>query len=204
MRDVNRPCPRQLQVYAFEGVVPVVDPLSYVHPSAVLIGDVIIGPRCYVGGNAVLRGDFGRIEMKAESNLQDNCLVHSRPDFDCVLESRAHVGHGAIVHAAHIGFDALIGMQAVVLDRAEVGEQAIVAALSFVKAGAKVPARVLWAGLPGKVVRDLNATDIETKGRGTDLYVELAARCITGIKPTQALSAPEHDRARSRWPSFGD
>ncbi|MEZ5660088.1 MAG: transferase hexapeptide repeat family protein [Burkholderiaceae bacterium] len=186
-------------VWAFEGVCPVIDPSAYVHPSAVLIGDVIIGPRCYIGGNAVLRGDFGRIELRAEANVQDNCTVHSLPDFDCVLEARAHVGHGAIVHAAHIGRDVLVGMNAVVLDRAEVGEQSILGAMSLVKLGGEVPPRVLWAGVPGKVVRELTAKDIARKGLGTDGYVELAARCLSGLRPAQPLSSPEPDRPRTRW-----
>ncbi|MEZ5650784.1 MAG: transferase hexapeptide repeat family protein [Burkholderiaceae bacterium] len=186
-------------VWAFEGVCPVIDPTAYVHPSAVLIGDVIIGPRCYVGGNAVLRGDFGRIELRAESNLQDNCTVHSLPDFDCVLEERAHIGHGAIVHGAHIGRDALVGMNAVVLDRARVGAQAILGAMSLVKNGGEVPPRVLWAGVPGRVVRELNDRDIARKGMGTDGYIELAARCLVGLRPARALTEPEVDRPRTHW-----
>ena len=114
-------------VYAFEGITPVIDPSAYVHPTAVLLGDVIIGPGCYVGPGAVLRGDFGRIVMEPDSNLQDNCVVHSGPGMDCLISERAHIGHGAILHFCTIGRDALVGMQADVMDRAVVGEQAIVA-----------------------------------------------------------------------------
>ncbi|MGB7298739.1 MAG: transferase hexapeptide repeat family protein [Burkholderiaceae bacterium] len=188
-----------LQVYSFEGVTPVVDPTAYIHPSAVLIGDVIIGPRCYIGGNAVLRGDFGRIEMHAESNVQDNCTVHSLPDFDCIMSERAHIGHGAIVHGAFIGRNVLVGMNAVVLDRARVGDDTIVAAMSLVKMGGEVPARVLWTGIPGKVARELTDADIHNKGRGTDMYVELAARCATGMQRVDPLSAAEPNRTRTNW-----
>jgi phenylacetic acid degradation protein len=134
------------QVYASEGIVPVIDPQAWVHPSAVLIGDVIVGPRCYVGAGAVMRGDFGRIVLEAGANLQDNCVVHSLPDFDTVMEADAHIGHGAVIHDCRIGRDALVGMNAVVMDRAVVGEQAVVAAMSFVKIGGRVPPRTLVAG----------------------------------------------------------
>lgn len=187
------------RVYSFEGVTPVIDPSAYVHPSAVLIGDVIIGPRCFIGGNAVLRGDFGRIEMHSEANVQDNCTVHSLPDFDCVMSERAHIGHGAIIHSAFIGRNVLVGMNAVVLDRAHVGDDTIIGAMSLVKIGGEVPPRVLWTGVPGKVVRELSDAQIAGKGRGTDMYVELAARCMDGLKPVQPLTQVEADRPRTQW-----
>jgi len=193
------------RVYAFEGITPVIDPSAYVHPSAVLIGDVIIGPRCYVGGNAVLRGDYGRIVMLAESNLQDNCTAHSLPDFDCVMAERSHIGHGAIIHGAYIGVNALVGMNAVVLDRAHVGDRAVVGAMSLVKIGGEVPPQVLWTGVPGRVVRELSDAEVAGKSAGTDMYVELAARSLAGLTEATALTEAEPDRARPDWvmPSRG-
>lgn len=187
------------QVYAFEGVTPVIDPSAYVHPSAVLLGDVIVGPGCYVGPGAVLRGDFGRIVMQRESNLQDNCIVHSGPEIDCLISERAHIGHGAVLHYCRIGRDALVGMQAVVMDKASIGERAMVAAMSFVKVGMVVPPAVLVAGVPAKVVRELTDADLAGKRTGTNLYVELAQRCRAGLVPAEPLAAPEPDRARTRW-----
>ncbi|MCO5100638.1 MAG: transferase hexapeptide repeat family protein [Burkholderiaceae bacterium] len=187
-------------VYAFEGVVPVIDPLAYVHPSAVLIGDVIVGPGCYVGPGAVLRGDFGRIVMQPNANLQDNCVVHSAPDFECVLEEEAHVGHGAVIHCARIGRDALVGIQAVVMDTAVVGEQAVVAAMSFVKVADVVPPRVLVAGVPARVRRALSDDDIAWKRRGTSFYIELARRALAGgIVAAKPLERAEEGRARVDW-----
>jgi phenylacetic acid degradation protein len=191
--------PARVRVYAFEGVIPVIDPSAFVHPSAVLLGDVIVGPGCYVGPGAVLRGDFGRIVMQRESNLQDNCVVHSGPEIDCTISERAHIGHGAILHYCTVGRDALVGMQAVVMDRAVIGERAIVAAMSFVKVGAVIPPLVLVAGVPGKVVRELTEADLAFKRTGTDLYVELAQRCRQGLVATDPLTAPEPDRQRTRW-----
>ncbi|MCD6673623.1 MAG: transferase hexapeptide repeat family protein [Burkholderiaceae bacterium] len=187
-------------VYAFEGVVPVIDPLAYVHPSAVLIGDVIVGAGCYVGPGAVLRGDFGRIVMQPNANLQDNCIVHSAPDFECVIEEEAHVGHGAVIHCARIGRDSLVGINAVIMDTAVVGEQAVVAAMSFVKVADVVPPRVLVAGVPARVRRALSDDDIAWKRRGTSFYIELAQRARdSGIVATKPLERVEEGRARVNW-----
>lgn len=189
-----------LKVYAIDGMTPVVDPAAYVHPSAVLIGDVIVGPGCYVGPGAVLRGDFGRIVLERNANLQDNCVVHSAPDFDCVMEEEAHIGHGAVIHCARIGRDALIGIQAVVMDTAVIGEQAIVAAMSFVKVADVIPPRVLVAGVPARVRRALGEDDIAWKRRGTALYIDLARRALGGgIVAASPLERVEEGRGRTRW-----
>ncbi len=190
-------------VYAFEGLVPVVDPAAYVHPAAVLIGDVIVGPGCYVGAGAVLRGDFGRIVLERNSNLQDNCVVHSRPDFDCVLEEESHIGHSAVVHCARVGRDAMVGIGAVVMDTVVVGEQAIVAAMSFVRPGTEIPARTLVGGVPAKVLRPLRDADLAWKREGTAIYVELAQRSRAGLMPAVALHEVEPGRGRAQW-SFGE
>ncbi|MFM1989947.1 MAG: hypothetical protein RJA99_2904 [Pseudomonadota bacterium] len=186
-------------VYRFEGITPVIHPEAFVHPSAVLIGDVIVGARCYVGANATMRGDFGRIVLEDGANLQDNCVVHSLPDFDTVMEADSHIGHGAVIHGCRIGRDALVGMNAVVMDRAVVGEQAVVAAMSFVKIGGRVPPRTLVAGVPAKVVRELDEAAVRGKHAGTLLYQELAARSAATMAAVPALPAAEPGRARSDW-----
>jgi len=188
-----------VRVYSFEGITPVVDSSAWIHETAVLIGDVIVGPGCYVGPGAVMRGDFGRIVLERESNLQDNCVVHSLTDFDCVMEARSHVGHGAVIHGARLGRDTLVGMNAVVMDRAQVGEQTIVAAMSFVKIGAQVPPRVLVAGVPARVVRDLSEVDLAGKAFGTNQYIELAQRSARGLVAAEPLPFVEANRPRVRW-----
>lgn len=184
------------RVYAIDGLIPVVDPSSFVHPTASLIGDVVIGPNCYIGPGASLRGDFGRIVMGPGCNFQDNCIAHGFPDTDTVLEEDAHIGHGAILHCCIVRRNALIGMNAVVLDGAEVGESAFVAAMAFVKAGMKVPARTLVAGIPGKVVRDLTEAEIAWKSEGTREYQTLTKRCLASFQEVEALTAPEPGRKR--------
>jgi phenylacetic acid degradation protein len=194
-------------IYSFEGVVPVVHPSAYVHPAATLIGDVWIGARCYVAAGAVLRADFGRIQMLEGSNLQDNCVVHSLPDFDCVMEEDSHIGHGAVIHGCRIGKKALVGMNAVVMDYAVVEEEAMVAAMSFVKVRGVVPKRSLVAGIPARVVRELSDADLAHKAGGTALYHELAQRslqpnaCERVSAIDMASSVDHHDRLaqRTKW-----
>lgn len=186
--------------YALEGVVPVVDPSAYVHPTAVLIGDVIVGPGCYVGPGASLRGDFGRIVLERGANVQDNCVIHGFPDQDTVVEENGHIGHGAVLHSCVVRRDALVGMNAVVMDEAEIGESAFVAACAFVPAGMKVPARSLVAGVPARVRRQLNDEELAWKHEGTQTYQDLTRRCLASLVEVQPLAAAEQDRPRLQSP----
>jgi phenylacetic acid degradation protein len=186
--------------YAIEGVVPVVDPSAHVHPSAVLIGDVIVGPGCYVGPCASLRGDFGRIRLEAGANVQDTCVVHGFPKTDTVVGENGHVGHGAVLHSCIVERDALVGMNAVVMDEAVIGAGAFVAACAFVPAGMQVPPRTLVAGLPAKVVRPLTDDELAWKFDGTLTYQDLTRRCLATLVEVQPLPALEPNRPRVRSP----
>jgi len=190
------------RVYAIDGVVPVVDPSAYIHPSAVLIGDVIVGPGCYVGPCASLRGDFGRLVLMAGVNVQDTCVVHSFPDHDTVIHENGHIGHGAVLHCCTIGRNALVGMNAVVMDNAVIGENSFVAACSFVKAGMEVPPGSLVAGTPAKVVRPLSEQEMAWKVQGTGIYQNLTRRCLATMVETDALAAVEADRKRIVMPEI--
>jgi len=182
--------------YSIDGIVPAVDPSSFVHPTASLIGDVIVGAGCYIGPGASLRGDFGRIIMKSGSNFQDGCVAHSFPGMDAVMEENSHVGHGAVLHGCTVGRHALIGMNAVVMDGAVVGESAFVGAMTFLKAGFEVPARHLVQGVPGRVLRPLTEAEIAWMHEGTRVYQELARRCRASFQEVQPLSTPEPGRPR--------
>ncbi len=182
--------------YAIEDLIPVVDPTAYVHPTAVLIGDVIVGPRCYVGPAASLRGDFGRITLRDGANVQDTCVIHAFPGTDTIIEPDGHIGHGAVIHGAHIGQNALVGMNAVVMDRSEIGESAIIAAMTFVREGTIIPPRSLAMGIPAKVVRRLNDEEIAWKRTGTREYQKLAVRSLTSQRPVEPLSAVQPERPR--------
>jgi phenylacetic acid degradation protein len=189
-----------LRVYAIDGIVPVVDPTAFVHPTAVLIGDVIVGPGCYIGPAASLRGDFGRLIIARGANVQDTCVMHGFPGTDTVVEEEGHIGHGAVLHGCRVGRNALIGMNAVIMDNAVIGESAIVAACAFVKAGAEIPPRSLAAGTPAKVIRELSAAEIAWKSDGTRTYQDLARRSAATMQEVTALTAVEPDRRRIEIP----
>jgi phenylacetic acid degradation protein len=191
-----------LTVYAINGVTPVVDPTAYVHPSAVLIGDVIVGASCYIGPCASLRGDFGRIEVRDGANLQDGCVAHGFPGTDTIVAEEGHVGHGAILHGCVVERNALIGMNAVINDHAVIGESAIVAAMAFIKAKMVVPPRMLVAGIPARIVRELTETELAWKAEGTRSYQELTRRSLATLRPTAPLSVVEPDRARIELPEL--
>ena len=186
--------------YEIDGIRPVVDPTAFVHPSAILIGDVIVGARCYVGPGASLRGDFGRIVLRAGSNVQDTCVMHGFPGTDTVIEEDGHVGHGAVVHGARVGRNALIGMNAVLMDNAVIGESAIVAACAFVKAGMEIPPRMLAAGVPAKIVRPLEEKEMAWKVEGTRTYQDLAVRSLNTMREVVPLTEVEPDRRRIEVP----
>lgn len=186
--------------YSIEGVVPVVDPSAFVHPTAVLIGDVIVGPDCYVGPCAVLRGDFGRIVLQRGANLQDTCVMHGFPAQDTVVEENGHIGHGAVLHSCIVRRNALVGMNAVVMDEAEIGEASILAACAFVPAGKKIPPRSLAAGIPAKVIRELSEQEIAWKLEGTKTYQALTLRSLATMKEVAPLPAVEADRPSVQAP----
>lgn len=186
-------------VYEMDGVIPVIDPTAFVHPNAVVIGDVIIGPRCYIGASACLRGDLGRIMIGAGTNIQDTCVIHSFPEVDVLLEEDCHVGHGAILHGCTVGRNALIGMNAVVMDHAVIGENSFVAALSFVKSGMRTAANMLIGGMPAKEIRPLTEEEIRWKSKGTMLYQQLAAHSRVSMRSVEPLASVEPDRKRVRY-----
>jgi phenylacetic acid degradation protein len=184
------------KVYAIDGITPVVDPAAFVHPTAVLIGDVIVGPRAYIGPCACLRGDFGRIVVEEGANIQDTCMLHGFPGRDTVVGPEVSVGHGAVLHGCVVRRGALIGMNAVVNDNAEVGEQAVVAALAFVRAEDRIPARSLAVGIPAKVIRPLSAQELGWKKDNMFLYQNLTRRSAATMREVEALTAVEPGRKR--------
>jgi phenylacetic acid degradation protein len=182
--------------YEIDGLIPVVDPTAFVHPAATLIGDVIVGPGCYVAPHASLRGDFGRIILERGSNVQDACVMHGFPGTDTVIEEDGHIGHGAILHGCIVKKNAMVGMNAVIMDEAVIGESAIVAACAFVKAGMVVPPRALAVGTPARVLRQLSDDEVAWKVAGTRSYQDLTRRSLRTLRPVAPLAAIEADRKR--------
>lgn len=172
--------------FAFEGIRPIVDESALVHPDATIIGDVEIGKNVFIGAQAVLRGDFGKIIVEDGANIQETCVIHCFPQKIATIATHAHIGHGAIIHGAQIGKNVLIGMNAVIMDDATIGENAIIGALSFVKEGAQIGAGKLAFGNPVREIRDLTPEEIEWKANGTMLYQDLAAaRATTACAPAR-------------------
>lgn len=184
------------KVYEIDGVIPVIDPTAFVHPDAVIIGDVLIGPECYIGPCASLRGDFGQIVIGAGVNIQDACVIHTFPERDVIVEDNCHVGHGSVLHGCTVRKNALIGISSVVMDHAVIGENAFVAAMAFVKSGTLVGANMLFAGIPAKEIRRLTEKELQWKSNGTLLYQRLAARSLETMKEVLPLQSVEPDRKR--------
>jgi len=190
------------QIYSYDEVTPVIDDTAYVHEAAVVIGDIIIGPNCYVGPGAVLRGDFGRIRIDEGSNVQETCVIHSFPDQDVVLEANSHIGHGAVLHGCHICENVLIGMNAVVMDKAMIGRNSIVGALSFIKAGAEFPEGQMIAGAPARLLRPLSDEEIDWKRKGTGVYQALAKAAPEKLRKASPLQREEPGRKRIAAPKY--
>lgn len=188
------------KIYEFDGLRPVIDERAFVHPDAVLIGDVVVGPNCYVAPTACLRGDFGRLVLGDGASVQDGCVLHAFPGEETVVEADGHLGHGAILHGCRVGRNALVGMNAVVMDGAVIGENAFVGAMSMVPAGREIPPGALALGVPAKVVRQLSEAELAWKAEGNRAYRELAARSLRSLKPAPPLTRPEPDRGTLVWP----
>jgi phenylacetic acid degradation protein len=174
-------------IYEFNGLIPVVHESAFVHPQAAVTGNVIIGKDCYIGPGAALRGDWGGIVLEDGCNVQENCTIHMFPGITVVLEAGAHIGHGAVVHGARIGRNVLIGMNAVVMDRVEVGAGSIVGALTFVPEGMEIPERKVVVGNPARIVKDVSDEMLAWKTEGTRLYQALPAQLHAGLQPVEPL-----------------
>ncbi|MDP4586996.1 MAG: transferase hexapeptide repeat family protein [Flavobacteriales bacterium] len=191
-------------IYEFKGFIPVVHPTAYVHPQAVVTGNVIIGKDVYIGPGAALRGDWGGIVVKDGCNIQENCTIHMFPGVEVVLEEGAHIGHGAIIHGAHVGRNCLVGMNAVLMDDVELGDESIVGALAFVPANTIVEPRSLMVGNPAKKIKDVSDEMIAWKTKGTALYQALPGELHASLKEVEPLrevpaNRPSQDSLYSTW-----
>jgi phenylacetic acid degradation protein len=173
--------------YEFNGIKPIVHPSAFVHPQAAVTGQVVIGRDVYIGPGCALRGDWGQIIIEDGCNVQENCTVHMFPGVTVLLKEGAHIGHGAIIHGATIGRNCLVGMNAVIMDNVELGDECIVGALAFIRQGENVPARSLIVGNPAKVVKEVSDEMMAWKTEGTRLYQQLPKWCFETLKPCEPL-----------------
>tara|TARA_B100000809_G_scaffold263675_1_gene317518 strand:+ start:379 stop:975 length:597 start_codon:yes stop_codon:yes gene_type:complete len=174
-------------IYSFKNYTPVVHESSFVHPLAAVTGNVIIGKNCYIGPGAAIRGDWGQIILEDGVNVQENCTIHMFPGKSITLKESAHVGHGAIIHGANLGRNCLIGMNTVIMDDAEIGDECIVGAMAFVKAKTRIPKRSLVVGNPAKVIKEVSDDMMAWKTKGTQLYQQLPSDCHESLKEVEPL-----------------
>lgn len=181
-------------IYEFKGFRPVVHESAFIHPQAVVTGNVIIGRKVYVGPGAAIRGDWGEIIIEDGCNVQENCTIHMFPGVTVRLQESAHIGHGAIIHGATIGRNVMVGMNAVVMDNVVIGEESIIGALTFIKAEEQIPARSLVVGNPGRVIQQVSDEMITWKTKGTQLYQQLPRECYESLKECEPLREVPADR----------
>jgi phenylacetic acid degradation protein len=174
-------------IFEYKGARPVIHKTAFVHPNATVIGNVEIGKDVYIGPSAVIRGDWGKIIIKDGCNVQENCTIHMFPGITVILEEDAHVGHGAIIHGAHLGKNCLVGMNSVIMDDVIIGEESIIGALSFVPANMKIPKRSLVLGNPAKIIKEVSDDMIDWKSKGTKLYQNLPKELHQTLKPCEPL-----------------
>jgi len=171
-----------MAIYEFEKKKPEIHESAFIYPEAVIIGNVQIGAGVYVGAGAVIRGDWGRIEIGEGSNIQENCVIHARPDDTAVLGPSSHIGHGAILHGPRFGHHVLIGMGAIVHDDVEMGDGVIVASGAVVRQGMKVPGRKVVVGVPARISGDVSDELAKHWEWGTKLYQGLPPRCHESLR----------------------
>jgi phenylacetic acid degradation protein/carnitine operon protein CaiE len=191
-------------IYSFNGHIPVIDETSFVHPQAAVTGNVIIGKNCYIGPGAALRGDWGKIVIEDGCNVQENCTIHMFPGITVLLKEGAHIGHGAIIHGATIGKNCLVGMNSVVMDNVELGDECVLAALSLIKEGEKIPKRSLVAGNPARIIKEVSDEMIAWKTEGTKLYQALPGQMHDSWKAVEPLreipsSIPQQTTSYEPW-----
>ena len=180
--------------YAFKGFIPIVHESAFVHPQAAVTGNVIIGKDVYVGPGAAIRGDWGAIVIEDGCNVQENCTIHQFPGVSVLLKTGAHIGHGAVVHGATIGKNVLVGMNSVIMDNVEIGDECIIGAMTFIKADEKIPARSLVVGNPARIVKQVSDEMIAWKTEGTALYQKLPSELFETLTPCEPLREMPENR----------
>ncbi|MFC2017434.1 gamma carbonic anhydrase family protein [Chloroflexota bacterium] len=165
-------------LYSFDNRKPRIGKDTYVSESALLIGDVKVGDNCYIGHGAILRGDYGTIEIGNGSAIEEGVVIHAPPEETCWIGEKVTVGHGAIIHSKSIASFAVIGMGAVLSIRAEIGEYSIIAEGSIIRMEQKLPGGVVVAGNLGRVIRKVSSEDKDRWNRGKQIYIDLAKKYL--------------------------
>lgn len=165
-------------LYEFDGRKPVVGARTYVSETAILVGDVRIGDQCYIGHGAVLRGDYGTIEIGDGTAVEEAVIIHAPPAESCTIGRRVIIGHGAIIHAQSIGDKITIGMGAILSIRSQVGSGSTVAEGAVVKQGQKISGSIVAAGNPARKIREVTQAEREHCDWAARLYIDLARKYL--------------------------
>lgn len=172
-----------MAVYEFEGNRPEISNLAYIHPSASLIGKVIIGDQCFIGPGAVIRADYGKVCLGSGCAIEDNCIIHSEPKTIVLMENDIIIGHGAIVHGpCLIKSNSIIGMGSIISTGCEIGSFGFVAAGSLLLPGQHIPARTMVAGNPATVKKAVDEKLLFYCEKAPALYRQLSERYLNGLK----------------------
>ena len=172
-----------MSFYEFEGKVPSLDFSCFIHPDAVLIGEVIIGKACFIGAGAVLRGDYGRIVISDGANVQENCTIHAQPGTEALIGENVDVGHGCVIHGpCTIGSNVTIGMGSVICDNTQVGNNCFIGAGSVLPSKLAIPDGKLAFGNPAKVIKDTNEYQQAFTKLAIDIYKDLCVRYKNSFK----------------------
>jgi carbonic anhydrase/acetyltransferase-like protein (isoleucine patch superfamily) len=172
-----------LALYEFEGKRPVIPSSCFIHPQAVIIGEVVLGESCYVGAGAILRGDYGKIVIGSGSNIQENSLIHSEPETIAILEENVLVGHAAVIHGpCLVKANTTVGMMSLVSTGCELGKESLLAAGSILPPGRIIPDRKVALGNPARAIKDVTEHMVMYNQIGVQLYKDLNQRCKDGLK----------------------
>lgn len=165
-----------MPAYAFEDKKPRIAPSAFVHPQAVVIGNVSIGPDCFIGPGAVLRADLGYVEIGEKTSVQDNAVIHVNQNTEAIIGSGCVIAHGAVLHHPKLGNGVLVGINAVILHAAQIGDHCVIGALCMVREGSTFPKRKIITGNPGKAMKDVSDSLIKRITKGAEQYRQLVIR----------------------------
>lgn len=171
-----------MPLYSFEDKAPKIAESAWIFPDATIIGDVLIGENVFVGAGAILRGDYGTIEVGEGSAIEEGVIIHARPGDRAVIGRNVTVGHGAMIHNTRIDDDAVIGMRSIISDYSRVGAWAIVGEGALVRNNQEIPPGKLALGVPAEIRGDVHEHHKQLWSMGKNLYTDLAGRYPSALK----------------------
>ena len=181
-----------MTIYEFEKKGPDIGKGSFIFKSADVIGDVIIGKNCYIGPGARIRGDYGSIHIGDNTAIEENVVIHARPDDRTKIGNWVTIGHASIIHNATINDWAVIGMGAIVSDWAEIGEWAVIAEGAVVKNKQQIPDKAIAIGVPAKVVSNISLEYENQWSKYKKIYTDLARKRLpNSLKKLHVLGDTE-------------